>query len=103
MELNYKKSDTIVISDIHIGSKNSKTDKLYDFLDLLLENPPKRLIVAGDLFELWSTSYKKIGKYDHKVIRKILELSQNKIEIIDRKSTRLNSSHTDISRMPSSA
>ncbi|GBE16598.1 UDP-2,3-diacylglucosamine hydrolase [bacterium BMS3Abin15] len=82
MELNYKKSDTIVISDIHIGSKNSKTDKLYDFLDLLLENPPKRLIVAGDLFELWSTSYKKIGKYDHKVIRKILELSQNKIEII---------------------
>ena len=27
----------------------------------------------------------------------------NKKEILDRKSTRLNSSHTDISRMPSSA
>lgn len=82
MKLNYEKSDTIIISDVHIGSKNSKTSKLYDFLDLLLETPPKRLIVAGDLFELWSTNYKKIGKYEHKVIRKILELSQNKVEII---------------------
>ena len=29
--------------------------------------------------------------------------SNNNIQLIDRKSTRLNSSHTDISRMPSSA
>ena len=32
-----------------------------------------------------------------------LELKDNKLPKRDRKSTRLNSSHTDISRMPSSA
>ena len=36
-------------------------------------------------------------------IRDALVIGLNKGGIIDRKSTRLNSSHTDISRMPSSA
>ena len=47
----------------------------------------------------------------HDVAEKMIELSKhhdylcmdNYNEIVDRKSTRLNSSHTDISRMPSSA
>ena len=36
-----------------------------------------------------------VAQYDHMIVRELADL--------DRKSTRLNSSHTDISRMPSSA
>ena len=36
-------------------------------------------------------------------VRRDLALLEAKSEVRDRKSTRLNSSHTDISRMPSSA
>ena len=36
-------------------------------------------------------------------VNKLADESPKYIIIIDRKSTRLNSSHTDISRMPSSA
>ena len=45
------------------------------------------------------------GRYDDqgKVKQKVLRYLGNIGNIIDRKSTRLNSSHTDISRMPSSA
>ena len=74
--------DTIIISDIHIGSKNSKTRKLYDFLNILRKHPPRKVIIAGDLFELWSTNYASIGKYEYKVIRKLIELSQNGVKII---------------------
>ena len=37
------------------------------------------------------------------VVEKALKELKTKVEEVDRKSTRLNSSHTDISRMPSSA
>ena len=37
------------------------------------------------------------------IIISLLSLTTNAIPLVDRKSTRLNSSHTDISRMPSSA
>ena len=80
--LNCKKTYTLVISDIHLGSTGSQAEKLYRFLSLLLENPPRRLIIAGDLFELWSTNYKNIDKFEYKVIRKILELSEHGIKVV---------------------
>ena len=43
---------------------------------------------------------------DHPIVRdglkKLLQLEED-FEVVDRKSTRLNSSHSDLSRMPSSA
>ena len=44
--LTYKKEDTIVISDFHLGTKHAKVEKLSHFLSLLLDNPPKRLIIS---------------------------------------------------------
>jgi len=81
-EVNWTKNDTIVFSDVHMGRIDNKAEKLYAFLCLVLKNPPRRVIVAGDLFELWSTNYKKIGKYEYKVIRKIIELSENDIKVV---------------------
>lgn len=80
--LNYKKTDTLVISDVHLGSTKSKADRLFHFLDMLLKNPPNRLIVAGDLFELWSTNYKDILKYEYKIIRKIFDLSEQGVKVV---------------------
>ena len=45
-------------------------------------NPARRLIIAGDLFELWSTNYKEMGKKEYQIIRKIIELSQIGIKIV---------------------
>ena len=38
---------------------------------------------------------------DTDLVRRVIR--EHRVEAVDRKSTRLNSSHTDISRMPSSA
>ena len=43
---------------------------------------------------------KEVG--DKRILEQILRAAQNN-EVIDRKSTRLNSSHSSVSRMPSSA
>ncbi len=40
--------DTVVVSDIHLGARNSRTD---DFLRFLDDLEVERLIIAGDLFE----------------------------------------------------
>lgn len=81
-KVTWTKNDTLVVSDIHLGTKDSKTEKFYDFLSLLLENKPKRLVIAGDLFELWSTDFKKIGEMEYRIIRRIIELSQNGIKVV---------------------
>ena len=62
--------------------------------------------VSGGLFSVLHNQWIKTPEHknpninDTAVLRKVMEL---KDQIEDRKSTRLNSSHTDISRMPSSA
>ena len=82
MELNYRKEDTIVISDLHLGSKKSKIKKLGNFLHKLLKNPPYRLILAGDVFELWSTNYKNIEAGEHHVIKLVAALSEKGTKIV---------------------
>ena len=53
--------------------------------------------VYPDLFGVYYTTFPFIAS------RTTYVLPQEAIDVLDRKSTRLNSSHTDISRMPSSA
>ena len=70
---------TLVISDIHIGSKGCQTDQI---LELLKDNSYERYILVGDIIDGWLfTKYKKFS-YEHtRVIRRLLKLSKNK-EII---------------------
>jgi len=82
LELTYQKQDTIVISDFHLGTKNAKVEKLSRFLTTLLDNPPKRVIIAGDAFEFWSTNYKNIGKEEHHIITKLAKLSEIGTKIV---------------------
>jgi UDP-2,3-diacylglucosamine pyrophosphatase LpxH len=70
---------TLVISDLHIGSKGCKTDEI---LELLKDESYLRYILVGDIIDGWLfTKYKKFS-YEHtRVIRRLLKLSKDK-EII---------------------
>jgi len=78
----WTKNDTIIISDVHIGNKNNQVKKLCEFLDLVQKNPPHRLIVNGDLFELWSTNYKDMDNDDYRVIRELIKLPEKNIKVV---------------------
>jgi len=78
----YQKNDTIIISDFHLGSQKSQPKELCRFLMELLKNPPRRVVVAGDAFELWSTSYKDTGADEYRVIKLLIELSENGTRIV---------------------
>jgi UDP-2,3-diacylglucosamine pyrophosphatase LpxH len=82
MDLKYNKDDTIVISDFHLGSKRSSARKLGNFLHHLKDYPPKRLILDGDVFELWSTNYKNIEAPEHRVIKLVAALSEKGTKIV---------------------
>lgn len=78
----YKNRDTIIISDLHLGSRNSSVKKLCSFLHELLDNPPYRLIIDGDAFEMWSTNFKNIGKDEHRFINLVTYLSEKGTKIV---------------------
>ena len=69
--MNYK---TLFISDIHIGTGNSQTLKLLDFLD---NNKFEKIYLVGDIIDMIMLKRKFYWKKRHnKVIQKILKLSK---------------------------
>lgn len=70
---------TLVISDVHIGSKGCQAEKV---LDLLKDETYQRYILVGDIIDGWLFKrYKKFSYDQTKVIRRLLKLSKNR-EII---------------------
>jgi UDP-2,3-diacylglucosamine pyrophosphatase LpxH len=70
---------TLVISDVHIGSKGCQAEKV---LDLLKDETYQRYILVGDIIDGWLFKrYKKFSYDQTKVIRQLLKLSKNR-EII---------------------
>ena len=70
---------TLVISDLHIGSKGCRTDAI---LELLKDKTYDRYILVGDIIDGWLFAKYRKFSYDHtKVIRRLLKLSKDK-EII---------------------
>lgn len=70
---------TLVISDLHIGSKGCKTEEI---LELLKDESFERYILVGDIIDGWLFKRYKKFTYEHaRVIRRLLKLSKNK-EII---------------------
>ena len=70
---------TLIISDLHIGSKGCQTDSI---LELLKNESYDRYILVGDIIDGWLfKKYKKFSYQHTKVIRRLLKLSKNK-EII---------------------
>ena len=70
---------TLVISDVHIGSKGCQAEKV---LHLLKDETYQRYILVGDIIDGWLFKrYKKFSYDQTKVIRRLLKLSKNR-EII---------------------
>ena len=73
------KYKTIIVSDIHLGTKDSQAKEFIKFLD---EHPTKQLILNGDIIDAWALERGSKWKKQHsKVILKLLELSK-KTDII---------------------
>lgn len=67
---------TLIISDLHIGSKGCKTEEI---LELLKDESYDRYILVGDIIDGWLfKKYKKFSYQHTRVIRRLLKLSKNK-------------------------
>lgn len=67
---------TLIISDLHIGSKGCKTDEI---LELLKDESFERYILVGDIIDGWLfKKYKKFSYQHARVIRRLLKLSKHK-------------------------
>jgi UDP-2,3-diacylglucosamine pyrophosphatase LpxH len=68
------KYKTIIVSDIHLGTKDSQAKEFIKFLD---EHPTDQLILNGDIIDGWALQRGSKWKKQHtKVILKLLELSK---------------------------
>jgi UDP-2,3-diacylglucosamine pyrophosphatase LpxH len=67
---------TLIISDLHIGSKGCKTEEI---LELLKDESYDRYILVGDIIDGWLFVKYKRFTYEHaRVIRRLLKLSKHK-------------------------
>jgi UDP-2,3-diacylglucosamine pyrophosphatase LpxH len=65
--------DTVVVSDLHLGARNSRTEDILRFLDVLKTD---RLVIAGDLFEspvLWG-----LNSRDLRVLQVLRQFAREK-------------------------
>ena len=70
------KLKAIIVSDLHLGTKDSKTK---DFIEFLEQNPTELLILNGDIVDGWALKRGSKWKNSHtKVITKLLKLSNKK-------------------------
>ena len=71
LSMKYK---AIIVSDLHLGTKDSKAKEFIEFLD---EHPTDLLILNGDIVDGWALKRGSKWKNKHtKVINKILKLSK---------------------------
>jgi UDP-2,3-diacylglucosamine pyrophosphatase LpxH len=78
----YHKNDTLVISDLHLGSMASNPLLFSKFLDMLIANPPRRLILAGDIFEMWNANYQNLGAIEYRTIAKVFALAEKGTHLV---------------------
>jgi UDP-2,3-diacylglucosamine pyrophosphatase LpxH len=73
------KYQAIIVSDLHLGTKDSKAEEFIEFIE---KHPTDLLILNGDIVDGWALSRGSKWKNRHtKVIAKLLKLS-NKTKII---------------------
>jgi len=73
------KYQAIIVSDLHLGTKDSKAEEFIEFID---KHPTDLLVLNGDIIDGWALNRGTKWKKQHtKVISKLLKLS-NKTRII---------------------
>jgi UDP-2,3-diacylglucosamine pyrophosphatase LpxH len=75
-----KKWRTIIMSDLHLGARQSQTDKILKFLD---ENESEVLILNGDIIDGWAIkSGGKWKKNCSKIFRRFMKRSEDGTKVI---------------------
>jgi len=71
---------TIIMSDLHLGTRQSQTDKIISFLD---NNTTEKLILNGDIIDGWAL--KGNGKWTKdctKIFRRFMKMSEKDTKVI---------------------
>jgi len=71
---------TIIMSDLHLGARQSQTDKIISFLD---NNTTEKLILNGDIIDGWAL--KGNGKWTKdctKIFRRFMKMSEKNTKVI---------------------
>ena len=79
LDIGNKKYKTIIMSDIHLGMKDSKSNEVIEFLE---KNSCDTLILNGDIVDGWALNRGAKLKSKHlKCIRKIMKLSEKNTKV----------------------
>ena len=74
-----RKVEIAVISDVHLGSSGCHAKQLLTYLNSIT---PKKLILNGDIIDLWQVKKRNFPKSHLKVIKKIIGFAANGTEVI---------------------
>ncbi|MEL0456113.1 UDP-2,3-diacylglucosamine diphosphatase [Flavobacteriaceae bacterium SZ-1-7] len=74
-----RKVEIAVISDVHLGTYGCHAKHLLNYLNSIA---PKKLILNGDIIDIWQFSKRYFPKSHLKVIKKIMTMASNGVEII---------------------
>ena len=74
-----RKLELAVISDVHLGTYGCHAKELLNYLNSI---EPKKLILNGDIIDIWQFSKRYFPKPHLKVIKKIISMASDGVEII---------------------
>jgi UDP-2,3-diacylglucosamine pyrophosphatase LpxH len=74
-----RKLEIAVVSDIHLGTYGCHAKHLLTYLNSI---EPKKLILNGDIIDVWQFSKRYFPKSHLKVIKKIMTMASNGVEVI---------------------
>jgi len=76
---NKRKIEIAVISDVHLGTYGCHAKQLLTYLNSI---EPKKLILNGDIIDIWQFSKRYFPKSHLRVIKKVMDMSADGVEII---------------------
>lgn len=74
-----RKVEIAVISDVHLGTYGCHAKQLLTYLNSI---NPKKLILNGDIIDIWQFSKRYFPKSHLKVIKKIMDFAADGVEVI---------------------
>ncbi|HLV70105.1 MAG TPA: UDP-2,3-diacylglucosamine diphosphatase, partial [Xanthomarina sp.] len=74
-----RKVEIAVVSDVHLGTYGCHAKQLLTYLSSI---QPKKLILNGDIMDIWQFSKRYFPKSHLKVIKKIMTMASNGVEVV---------------------
>lgn len=74
-----RKVEIVVVSDVHLGTYGCHAKQLLTYLNSI---EPKKLILNGDIVDIWQFSKRYFPKSHLKVIKKIIDMASEGVEVI---------------------